>query len=64
MLIDYSDEEQRSALAIIQSKFRLTASQYPEEYLRLIGKSGNQGMLRPDGYRHPSRRWDAALEAL
>lgn len=32
-----SDQE-RSALAIIQGKFRLTASQYPEEYLRIKGK--------------------------
>ena len=32
-----SDEE-RSALAIIQGKFRLTASQYPAEYLRLKDK--------------------------
>ena len=31
-------DEQRSALAIIQGKFRLTASQYPTEYLRLRGK--------------------------
>ncbi len=36
------NEEQRSALAIIQGKFRLTASQYPEEYLRLTGRSGNR----------------------
>ena len=32
-------DEQRSALAIIQGKFRLTASQYPAEYLRLKGKT-------------------------
>jgi integrase len=31
-------DEKRSALAIIQGKFRLTASQYPTEYLRLRDK--------------------------
>ena len=35
-------EEQRSALAIIQGKFRLTASQYPAEYLRLRHKLENR----------------------
>jgi len=34
-------DEQRSALAIIQGKFRLTASQYPAEYLRLKDKLEN-----------------------
>ena len=34
--------EQRSALAIIQGKFRLTASQYPDEYLRLKGYADNR----------------------
>ena len=34
-------EEQRSALAIIQGKFRLNASQYPAEYLRLRDKLAN-----------------------
>lgn len=36
------NDEQRSALAIIQGKFRLTASQYPEEYLRLTGRVENR----------------------
>ena len=35
-------EEQRSALAIIQGKFRLNASQYPAEYLRLRDKLENR----------------------
>ena len=35
-------EEQRSALAIIQGKFRLNASQYPAEYLRLRHKLENR----------------------
>ena len=36
------NDEQRSALAIVQGKFRLTASQYPAEYLRLTGKTENR----------------------
>jgi hypothetical protein len=36
------NDEQRSALAIIQGEFRLTASQYPLEYLRLTDKADNR----------------------
>ena len=36
------DEEQRAELAIAKGKFRLKASQYPAEYLRLKNKVGNR----------------------
>jgi len=36
------NDQERSALAIIQGKFRLTASQYPEEYLRIKGKQADR----------------------
>ena len=35
-------EEQRSALSVITGQFRLMASQYPTEYLRLTGQSDNR----------------------
>ena len=35
-------EEQRSALSIITGQFRLMASQYPREYLKLRGQSENK----------------------
>ena len=34
--------QQRDALAIIQGTFRMSASQYPSEYLRLLGKTENK----------------------
>ena len=34
--------QQRDALAIIQGTFRLSSSQYPSEYLRLLGKTENK----------------------
>ena len=36
------DDTQRSALAIAQGEFRLTASAYPAEYLRITGRINNR----------------------